>query len=199
MMQRLLDRLRAVSPSVTLALVFILVWAWAAESQGPLTAIANLKGRTNSNGELLVDIGTGDVNIVNVPSVSVSNLGPSSSASYAATECSAITTASTNSTNCADATANLYDFYAINSTTTAAYLRIYNLASAPTCSSATGFIKSVPIPAASAAGVFGGVVVPNVIPVNYATGIGFCVTGGGSSTDNTNAPAGIYIALKYKE
>lgn len=169
------------------------------EGQDGRSPIANLRGYTTETGELAVDIGTGDVNIVNVPSVAVSNLGPSSSSSYSASECVLITTASTNATNCADATANLYDFYAINSTTTAAYLRIYNLAASPTCSSATGFIKSVPIPAASAAGVFGGVVVPNVIPVNYATGISFCVTGGGSSTDNTSAPAGIYLSLKYKE
>ncbi len=160
---------------------------------------ASQSGGGASSGTVVVASGTLDANVINVPAVTVANLGPSASASYAATECLAVTTASTNATACADATANLYDFYAINTTATAAYLRFYNLAAAPTCSSATGFIKSVPIPAYSAAGVFGGIVVPNVIPVNYTTGIGFCVTAGGTSTDNSNAVAGIYISLKYKK
>lgn len=31
-----------------------------------------------------------------------------------------------------------------------------------------------------------------------ATGLGFCLTGGGSSTDNTNAATGVYVTLNYK-
>jgi hypothetical protein len=34
--------------------------------------------------------------------------------------------------------------------------------------------------------------------VNYATGIAFCLTGGSSSTDNTNAAVGIFGVIKYK-
>jgi hypothetical protein len=33
---------------------------------------------------------------------------------------------------------------------------------------------------------------------DYSSGIGFCLTGGGSSTDNTNAATGVYLALLYK-
>jgi hypothetical protein len=36
------------------------------------------------------------------------------------------------------------------------------------------------------------------VPVGYTTGIAFCFTGGGSSTDNTNAATGVYLTLYYK-
>jgi hypothetical protein len=32
----------------------------------------------------------------------------------------------------------------------------------------------------------------------FTTGIGFCITGGASSTDNTNAAAGVYVSALYK-
>jgi hypothetical protein len=36
------------------------------------------------------------------------------------------------------------------------------------------------------------------VPQAYGTGIGFCITGGGSSTDNTNAATGVYVTIGYK-
>jgi hypothetical protein len=36
------------------------------------------------------------------------------------------------------------------------------------------------------------------IPQSFTTGIGFCLTGGGSSTDNTNAATGVYVTILYK-
>ncbi len=137
-----------------------------------------------------------DANVINVPSVIVANLGPSSNASYATTACYKTSTASTNATSCADAPANYYGIeYAINTTTTAAYLHIYNTAGSPTCNAS--IIATIPIPAASAAGVFGGVALPAIIPTQYATGVGICITGLADGT--TNAPAGIYVKLNYKE
>ena len=32
----------------------------------------------------------------------------------------------------------------------------------------------------------------------FSTGLAFCVTGGGTSTDNTNAAVGVFISLLYK-
>ncbi len=86
----------------------------------------------------------------------------------------------------------------LNTTTTVAYLRMYNLAAAPTCSSATGYVESIPVPPASAAGLVGGFVAEQSFGQAYSTGIAYCLTGGGSSTDNTNAPAGIYPGILYK-
>lgn len=136
-----------------------------------------------------------DALVLNTVSVQVENLGPSSEATYAATPCYIVSAASTNSTSCLAAAGNFYGYELYNTTTTVYYLRLYNLATAPTCSSATGFIRSIPIPPAAAAGQVGGVIVPAVMAINYTTGIGYCITGGSSSTDNTNAATGIFGAL----
>lgn len=103
--------------------------------------------------------------------------------------------ASTNSTSVKGSAGQLYHIRAINTTATLYYLRLYNSSSAPTCSSATGFIETIPIPA-SATGA--GVVIDSAIGFAYGTGIGFCLTGGGSSTDNTNAATGVYLTIGYK-
>jgi hypothetical protein len=109
--------------------------------------------------------------------------------------CFRITTASTNAINCKSSAGNVYSVIGINTTATLGYVRMYNLASAPTCSSSSGFIASFPVPA-SASG--SGFAIPIAVGQSYGTGIGFCITGGGSDTDNTNAVAGIYVAVLYK-
>lgn len=115
-----------------------------------------------------------------------------------ATECVVLSAASTNSTNCKATAGTWYGYDLINTTTTIYYLRLYNTAGAPTCSSATGFIRSIPIPPASSAGGAGGAIRIAAVPVAYATGIGYCLTGGSSSTDNTNAATGVFGALLYR-
>lgn len=104
--------------------------------------------------------------------------------------------ASTNSTNCKSSAGNLYAVHVTNTTTTNYYVRLYNASSAPTCSSATGFVETIPALGASANGGVNGRV--NVVPQAFSTGIGFCVTGGGSSTDNTSAATGVFLTLEYK-
>lgn len=141
---------------------------------------------------------TVEATITNAPEVQVGNLGPSDSPTYATTPCYIVSAASTNSTNCKNAFGNLYGYELFNTTTTVYWLRLYNTASAPTCSSATGFIRSIPIPPAASAGQVNGVILPPMMPIHYATGISFCLTGGSSSTDNTNAAVGIFGVLKYK-
>lgn len=109
--------------------------------------------------------------------------------------CPVVTTASTNAFNCKGATATMYELMAINTTATLGYLRLYNTASNPTCSSATGFVLSIPVPASTSGN---GVVRSFPVGRAFSTGISGCVTGGGTSTDNTNAPAGIYIDIGAK-
>lgn len=109
------------------------------------------------------------------------------------------TAASTNSASIKGSAGNLLAMVALNTTTTVYYLKLYDSSSAPTCSSASGIAHVYPIPPAAAAGGVGGFVVP--IPVageGYSSGIGFCVTGGGSDTDNTNAATGVFIEASYK-
>lgn len=113
-----------------------------------------------------------------------------------ASTCVLQSAASTNSTNCKASAGLLYGIEVVNTTSTLYYLRLYNASSAPTCSSATGFIRTVPIPHNTGAGA--GLANFYTVGETYGTGISFCLTGGGSSTDNTNAATGVYLTLHYK-
>lgn len=132
--------------------------------------------------------------LVTPDSVEAPNVATASTTN-AALLCAILSTASTNSTSCKGSAGNMYGFWVVNTTATVYYLRIYNASSAPTCSSATGFIQSVPIPASTSGA---GVVVPFAIPAGFSTGIGYCLTGGSSSTDNTNAATGVFGQILYK-
>lgn len=103
--------------------------------------------------------------------------------------------ASTNATNVKASAGQIYGIYVVNTTATLYYLRLYNLSSAPTCSSATGYIATIPIPASTTGA---GIAMPINIGAAFGTGIGYCLTGGASSTDNTNAATGIYGTILYK-
>jgi hypothetical protein len=116
-----------------------------------------------------------------------------------ATSAAITSAASTNATNVKASAGRLLGAYVVNTTTTIYYLRFYNLASAPTCSSATGYVWSFPIPPASAAGQAGGFSFP--LPpsgIAFSTGVGYCLTGGGTSTDNTSAATGVFGVLAFK-
>lgn len=108
--------------------------------------------------------------------------------------CYATSAASNNSTNCKGSAGNLYAISAINTTSTIYYLRLYNTASAPTCSSATGFVETIPVLVNTTPGNVRSLSVPQ----GFSTGISFCLTAGGGSTDNTNAATGVYLTLLYK-
>ncbi len=104
----------------------------------------------------------------------------------------------TNHANCKATAGNFFGIRAINTTATIAYLKMYNLATDPTCSSATGFVEAIPIPA-NAASTGAGLIDANAeLGFQYSAGIGYCVTGGGTSTDNSAPVAGVYITIKLK-
>lgn len=113
----------------------------------------------------------------------------------ATSTCYLTSAATTNSTNCKASAGNIYAIRAINTTGTLYYLRLYNASTAPTCSSATNFIETHPIPASTTGA---GMMLSVPVGIAYGTGIGFCLTGGGSSTDNTNAATGVYLSIYYK-
>jgi hypothetical protein len=103
--------------------------------------------------------------------------------------------ASTNSTLIITGAHRLCSLVVISVSATVGYLRIYDAASAPTCSSATGAAHSFPVPADTSGK---GVAVPLAAGETYASGIGFCITGGGGDTDNTNTTTGIYVNASYQ-
>lgn len=125
-------------------------------------------------------------------------LVPAGYSSDAACTCYLATAASTNASNCKTSAANLYDILLTNTTTTVYYLRFYNSASNPTCSSATGFMESIAIPPGASAGLVGGISKSYSWPKGFQLGLGFCVTGGSGSTDNTNAATGVFISILFK-
>lgn len=105
--------------------------------------------------------------------------------------------ASNNSTSSVAVPATFCGGVAINTTATLYYLRVYDTASAPTCSSATNFIATIPIPA-STSGNGTLLNIGGTYGAAFANGIGFCLTGGGTSTDNTSAATGVFLAYSVK-
>lgn len=152
------------------------------------TGVQRVTIASDSTGQ--VALATGTNTIGNAGIVPVTSGGTS--------VCYLTSAASTNSTNCKASAGQLYGYDLVNTTATIYYLRIYNSSGAPTCSSATGFIRTIPVPPAAAAGGAGGVARSLAVGEAYGTGLGFCLTGGGSSTDNTNAATGVYVTLNYK-
>lgn len=126
---------------------------------------------------------------------------PKATATGGTSGCAIVSAASTNATSCATAAGGFYGFDITNTTTTLYYLRLYNTAGAPTCSSATGFIRSIALVPAAAAGGVGGNYLSLSIPNtgSFTTGIGYCITAGSSSTDNTNAAVGLLGEIRYKQ
>ncbi len=116
------------------------------------------------------------------------------------TTCDYVSTATTNSNNCTDTATGVYTITVITTSVTQAFLRLYNLAAAPTCTSATGFVSSIPIPPATAT-QNGGFVYARSIPNtgDFTTGLGFCITAGSGSVDSTAATQGHYVHIDYKE
>src|ERR1019366_6666112 len=112
-----------------------------------------------------------------------------------ALRCTLVSAASTNATVCKASAGNIYGFRVVNTTSTIYYLRLYNLTTGPTCSSATGFVESIPIPASTSGAGFAFL---EPMGEAYTTGISFCFTGGSSSTDNTNAAVGVFGTILYK-
>lgn len=106
--------------------------------------------------------------------------------------------ATTNSTSMRNAAANLCTLRPLNTTTTIYYLKLYNTASAPTCSSATGLVHVYPVPPAGASGGVGGLSLVEPGGEAYSSGIGYCLVSSGADTSNAAAATGVYIEASYK-
>lgn len=103
--------------------------------------------------------------------------------------------ASTNATSVKASAGNIYGIFLVNTTATLYYIRFYNLATAPTCSSATGFVHSLTIPALATGAGF---VFPSSYGRAFSTGIAYCITAGPTSTDNVAAAVGIEGVIDYR-
>lgn len=108
-----------------------------------------------------------------------------------------LSAASTNSTNIKASAGTLCKMVVVNVNTTLAYLKMYDKATAPTCNSDTVLATyAIPFGASNAGG---GVAIPlGPFGEAYASGIGFCLTGGIADNDNTNTATGVTISFSYK-
>jgi hypothetical protein len=105
-----------------------------------------------------------------------------------------LSAATNNATLVKNAAGVLLGIAIVNTTATAGDFRVYNLATAPVCTSGTAVVWNIPIPANTTAA---GVVIPIPNGAYLSAGIGFCYTGVNSDTDNTNAVVGVNINLLY--
>jgi hypothetical protein len=96
------------------------------------------------------------------------------------------TTAAVASGLCRNTEAVIKGIRFVNISAMPAFLRLYNTSSTPICSSATGFVESIPIPPNYSG------IVDLVTNFRYSQGVGYCVTGGGANNNNTAPPAGVY-------
>lgn len=127
-------------------------------------------------------------------SLNVTAAQNAASVSGGATPVKYLSVASTNSTNVKAVAGQIYSLVAINTTGTLYYLKLYDKATAPTCSSDT-VVQSYPVPA-SASGA--GFVLPISVGMSFFNGIGFCLTGALADNDNTVAATGITLSFTYK-
>jgi hypothetical protein len=122
---------------------------------------------------------------------------PISSATGGATPYHYLSAASNNATVISSGAHTVYSINIINTTNALYYLRIYDTASGPTCTSGTGVVQNIPIPNASSAGA-GVAISYGATGFVVSTGLAFCLTGAYGDTDNTNAATGVAVNLTYK-
>lgn len=155
-------------------------------AQTSLTAIATNTGAptptgTNSIGTVGLNAGTNNVG----------SIGLSANATGGCTPGHLLSAATNNSTNVKGSAGTLCSLTIVNTTATLGDLRLYDSATAPTCSSATGVVANFAIQSnATSPGM-----TVNLGPygMKFSNGIGFCYTGANADNDNTNAATGANI------
>lgn len=125
------------------------------------------------------------------PSVAQSGAWTVTVTTPSGTAYSAATTASTNAASVKSSAGNLFEITVSNPTATAAYVKLYNKASAPTVGTD---VPVVTIPAA--AGTFQNVKF-GANGKRFATGIAIATTAAAAATDTANAVAGVQIHGTY--
>jgi hypothetical protein len=80
----------------------------------------------------------------------------------------------------------------VNTSGALAFLKLYNVAAMPNCSSATGLQEIIPIPY----NMQGGGIVDPTMNFFYNAGVSFCLVGGGTATDASAPPAGVYGTIR---
>lgn len=122
----------------------------------------------------------------------IGNVGHIARTSGGASMFTLVSAATTNSTNIKSSFGEVYGIQASNTGASPAFLKFYNLTTAPTVGTST-VVKTLIIPAG------GGIVVAaNDIGIAFSTGIGIGITGAAASTDTTAvAAAQVVVNVDY--
>ena len=107
------------------------------------------------------------------------------------TAISVVSAATTNASNQKSTAGNLFEVTASNPTATAAYLKFYNKATAPTVGTDVP-VMTIPVPANSFVSY-----IPGGQGKRFTTGIGIALTGAITAADTTAAVAGVQIHGTY--
>jgi hypothetical protein len=126
---------------------------------------------------------------------SLTSAGTTTATPATGTTYNLVTTASNNLAFIKNAAGNLYEITVSNPTATAAYVKLYNKASAPVVASDVP-VMTIAIPA-TAAGVGEKSINFGAIGKRFATGIAIAVVGAAVATDATNTVAGIQVNATY--
>lgn len=95
-----------------------------------------------------------------------------------------ISTANTNSTEVVSGPHRLSSFSLVNNST-AAWIKFYDTATAPSCGTGTPYVFGLPGNAALAVSNFA-----PATPLLFVNGIGYCITGGSGNSDTTSVGSG---------
>jgi hypothetical protein len=97
--------------------------------------------------------------------------------------------ASTNATNVKASAARLYGYHIANTSAAWRYVKLHNVATAPTAGAAVAMV--IPIPPG------GSVFTENTVPVAFATGLGYTIVTGAADTDATAVGASEVIGTLF--
>jgi hypothetical protein len=102
-----------------------------------------------------------------------------------------LSAATDNSTLIAAGAHNLYSVHILSTNATAAYLKLYNKATAPTCGTDTP-VATIPI--------IQNVPQDFVLPAGaqFSLGLGLCITANAADNDTASATTGITVSYSYK-
>lgn len=127
------------------------------------------------------------VQVVNAPGVSMTATTVQSSATVVGTSMAKVlSAASTNATNLKGTAGRIYGYHLVNTSASVKYVRLYNKATAPTVGTDSP-AAVIPIPAN------GSVIVDHTVPMSFATGMGYSITGSFADLDATAVAAGEVI------
>jgi hypothetical protein len=152
------------------------------EATSAISVLGAIPTGTNSIGTVILGAGTALAGQVSNGAVTTAP---------GTTQTTVNSAASTNAANVKATAGNVYTIFANNASAAAKYVRLYNKATAPTVGTDVP-VRVITIPASSSKEI------ALTVPLRFATGIGYAITGGAATLDATAVAAGdVQLALDW--